>query len=109
MRNQSTSTVSNPFDLQALIAANGLSVEFAERAYRAWLDGIGRVQDETVQFLKDRADEDFAIVGTFVRCTTVTEAVDVQMQYTAKALSDFVTEGQKLGAIFNDVVRQTAP
>lgn len=109
MTTQSASTVSNPFDIGAFFDVNGRSVEFAEKTYRAWLDGIGRAQNETVRFLKDRAVEDFATVGNFARCTTVSELVDLQTQYATKALSDFVSEGQKIGAIINDAMRQSAP
>lgn len=109
MTTQPTSTAANPFDMQALREMNSHSVEFAEKAYHAWLEAIGRAQGETVKFLKDRAAVDFAAVGDLTRCTTVSEIVDVQTQYMAKALSDFVSEGQKLGAIFNDTVRQSAP
>lgn len=109
MANQSASTASNPFDIRAFFDVNGHSVDFAEKTYRAWLDVVGRAQNETVRFLKDRAAEDFATVGSLARCTTVSQFVDLQTQYATKAVSDFVSEGQKLGAILNDAVRQSAP
>jgi len=109
MTAQPGKTVANPFDMQALLEANGCSAESTERAYRAWAEGIGRVQDETAQFLKNRATEDFAAVEKLARCATLPQMVELQTGYAIKALSDFVSEGQKLGAIFSDTVRKSAP
>ena len=94
-----------PVDMRALWDPNGKSIDYAERAYRAWLDAAGEMQYQAVEFLNDRLTKDSEAMERLGRCKTPVEAFNVQADYAGHALADFMLEGQKVIACFGKAAK----
>lgn len=84
-----------PVDIRSLWDMNGRS---AEKAYRVWLETVGQMQSETIQFLNNRIAKDAALMSRLGQCRTPVEVFNVQIDYASHALADCVNEGQKVAA-----------
>jgi hypothetical protein len=95
-----------PVDVGALWDMNGRSLDYAERAYRAWLDAAGEMQNETIDFLNSRLAKDSALIARLGQCKTPVEAFSVQADYAGHAFADIVNEGQKIAVCFGNAARE---
>jgi hypothetical protein len=97
-----------PMDVRALWGMNnGSSLEFAEKAYRAWLNGAGRIQNETIGFLNGRIEKNLAAARELTSCKTATEYFDVQAKYADAAVSDWIAQSQKMAQLLNELTIET--
>ena len=80
------------------------TVEDAGRACRAWVDGAQQMQAEAVEFFNGRVGKDMAMLSELAKCTTPTEAFEVETRYGSEALSDYVAESQRMMALFGHAV-----
>jgi len=94
--------------MRVLWDMNGMSYELAEKAYRAWLAGAGRIQNEALGFLNGRLEKGLVTARELGNCRTATEYFEVQAKYTEHAVTDWIAESQKMIELFGDVARKTA-
>jgi hypothetical protein len=92
-----------PVDVRSLWDINGKS---AETTYRAWLETVGQMQTETIQFLNIRIAKNAALLARLGQCRTPADVFNVQADYASHAFIDFVNEGQKVAARFEKVAAQ---
>ena len=67
-----------PVDLRVLWDMNGTSFELAEKAYRAWVAGAGRIQNETIGFLNGRFEKNLETARVLSNCKSASEYLEVQ-------------------------------
>lgn len=96
-----------PFDARMLWDANGKSLNYAERAYRAWLDAAGEIQSETFGFLNSRFAKDSAAIARLGQCQTPAELINAQTEYAQSALADFMSESQKIAACLGNAAKKS--
>jgi len=89
-----------PVDARTLWDMNGRSVEYVEKAYRAWLEAASEMQSEALDFLNARLTKDAAMMARFGRCKTPVEAFNLQAEYAGSTFVDLVNEGQKIAEHF---------
>jgi hypothetical protein len=87
---------------------NGVSYELAEKTYRAWLAGAGRIQNEALGFLNDRLEKGLETARELGNCRTPNEYFEVQAKYTDREVTDWIAESQKMIELFGEVARKTA-
>ncbi len=95
-------------DMRVLWDMNGVSYEIAEKAYRAWLAGAGRIQNEALGFLNGRLEKGLETARELGNCRTPTEYFEVQAKFTDDAVTDWLAESQKMFELFGEVARKTA-
>jgi len=83
-------------DAYGMLGMQPMPFEFAEKAYRAWLDSAQSAQAEAVDFVNTRAGKDMAVLSEWARCTTPTDALEVQARYASEAMSDYVAQSQRM-------------
>jgi hypothetical protein len=105
MTNPSEFFPSFPVDVRAFWDMNGKSFDYAEKAYRAWLEAAGEMQSEAIAFLNDRLAKDSATMVRLGRCKSPLEVLNVQAEYAGHAFADLVNESQKIAASFSKVAR----
>jgi Phasin protein len=88
--------VAVPMDAYGLLGMQPMPFEFAEKAYRAWLDSAQSIQAEAAEFASARAGKDIAVLSEWARCTTPTDALEIQARYTSEAMSDYVAQSQRM-------------
>ena len=108
MKHDTHAEVPKPFDVYALFGTPGLPFGDAEAAYRAWLDDAKAIQAEATEFFNARVGKDMAAFTDWVQCKSPTEALELQARYATDALSDYVTEGQKMLALASRIRGRTA-
>jgi hypothetical protein len=89
------------FDLPSLWDMNAKPLDFAQRAYTAWVDAATEMQSHAAEFLNNRLAMDSAAVTKLAQCSTPLEILGVQADYAREAFADFVTEGQKIANWFS--------
>ncbi len=94
-------------DMRVLWDTSGTSFELAEKAYRAWLTGAGRIQNETLGFLNGRFEKGLEIARELSNCKTATEYLEVQAKYADSAMSDWLEEGQKMVQLLGEFAKET--
>jgi hypothetical protein len=87
-----------PVDVRALWDVNGKSFDYADKAYRAWLDAAGEMQSQAIAFLHDRLTKDSAAVTRLGQCRTPVEVLSVQAEYAGNMFADLISESQKIAA-----------
>ena len=98
-----------PVDVRALWDVNGKSLDYAEKAYRAWLDAAGEMQSQAIAFLNDRLEKDTASVTRLGRCRTPVEVMSVQAEYAGNMFADLINESQKMAEYFGKAAKFGAP
>jgi len=88
---------------------NGEGFGYAERAYRAWVETAGRIQGDTMEFVRNRLEKDAAAVAELGRCRNAVQAFNVQFAYARDAFADFVGESTRMATLLGDVTRETMP
>jgi len=107
MANRTDLFTSFPFDVRMLWDINGKSFNYAEKAYRAWLDAAGEIQSEAVGFLNDRFAKDSAAIARLGQCRTPADVINAQAEYAQHALEDFMSEGQKIAACLGNAAKKS--
>jgi Phasin protein len=93
-----------PVDARVLWDMNGKSLDYAEKAYRMWLQAAGEMQGNAMAFLHGRLEKDVAAMTRCGRCKTPAELLNVQADYAGHMFADLVSEGQKIVACLNKAV-----
>jgi hypothetical protein len=96
-----------PFDVRMLWDINGKSLDYAEKAYRAWLDAAGEIQSEAVGFMNSRFAKDSAAIARLGQCQTPAEVLNAQGEYAQQALADFMSGSQKIAACLGNAARKS--
>jgi len=91
----------NPFDVWRMFGVEGSQFNFAETAFRAWLDGAQRVQAEATEFFNVRSGKDMAALSELIQCKTPAEALEMQARYAGDAMSDLVAQSQRMFALMS--------
>ena len=99
-------TSPSPFDVRVLWDVNGRSLEFAERTYRAWLDGTLRMQNEAMDFCRTSAGKNWAAASDIAKCATAAEAFEMQTKYAQESFTDLLGEGRKMVDMFGELVKE---
>jgi hypothetical protein len=68
--------------------------------YSEWLDDLGRVQKESIDFVRARLARDAEAAARMAACKTPTDLFEWQISYTKDAVEDYLRQGQKLGELF---------
>jgi len=95
MANPMEANKNNP-DVQPLWAWNDETVQFAERAYRSWLQGAETFQTQALEFWNAELHKSIEAMNEMARCQTAAEAFGVQTRYATEAMQGFFAEGQKV-------------
>jgi len=85
-----------PMDVYQMMGMQAPQFDFAQKACRAWLDGAQSLQAEATEFVNVRAGKDMAALSEWARCTSPTDALEVQSRYASEALADYVAGGQRM-------------
>ena len=108
MANQRTDPFASfPFDVRMLWDINGKSLDYAETAYRAWLDAAGEIQTEAVGFLNSRFAKDSAAIARLGQCQTPADVLDAQAEYAQSALADFMSESQRIATCLGNAAKKS--
>jgi len=105
MMNRNEFFSSFPVDVRALWDINGKSFDYAEKAYRAWLEAAGEMQTQAIAFLNDRLAKDSEAITRLGRCRSPAEVLSVQADYAGHVFADLVNESQKIAASFGKFAR----
>ena len=108
MMNRNEFFPSFPVDVRALWDINGKSFDYAEKAYRAWLEAAGEMQTQAIAFLNDRLVKDSEAITRLGRCRSPAEVLSVQADYAGHVFADLVNESQKIAASFGKFARAGA-
>jgi hypothetical protein len=87
---------------------SGEACDYAEKAYRACLDGASGVQEHAFGFLRSRLAKDSAFLSDLGKCKTPVEAFNCQAAYAGDVVADFVDESVRMGTLLGDVARERA-
>jgi hypothetical protein len=96
MKHIAQAQVANPMDMFGMFGMQGPPFADAGTACRAWMDGAQSMQAEATEFLNARAGKDIAALTEWTRCTSPTEAFELQARYASEALSDYVAGSQRM-------------
>ena len=88
--------VAHPMDFYTMLGMQAPTLDFAQRAMRAWLDGAQVMQAEATEFVSARAGKDMAALSELAQCKTPTDALEMQARYASEALADYVAGSQKM-------------
>jgi hypothetical protein len=70
--------------------------DYAEQAFRAWLDGAQSMQAEATSFVSARAGKDMAALSELSRCKSPTDALEMQARYASEAMSDYAAGSRRM-------------
>lgn len=98
-----------PVDMRALWDMNGKSFDYADRAYRTWLEAAGEMQNQALAFLNVRLEKNTAAVTRLGQCKTPVEVLSVQAEYAGNMFADLVSESQKMAAYFGKAAKFGVP
>jgi hypothetical protein len=87
-----------PFDLASLWDSSANPLDYAQSAYKAWVDASAEMQNHSVEFLNSRLATDSAAIAKFVQCRTPLEILGVQADYARQVFAELVAETQKIAA-----------
>ena len=96
MKHVTNAQSANPMDVYGMMGMQPLPFDYAGNAWRAWLDGAQSMQAEATEFVNARAGKDMAALSDLARCTSPTEALEMQARYASEALSDYVAGSQRM-------------
>ena len=85
-----------PMDVYQMMGMQAPPFDYAEKACRAWIDGAQSMQAEATEFVSARAGKDMAALSELARCTSPTDALEMQARYASEALSDYVAGSQRM-------------
>lgn len=96
MKHDTHAEVATPMNVYSMLGMQPPTLDFAERAMRAWFEGAQSLQAEATEFVSARAGKDMAALSEWTHCTTPTDALEMQARYASEALADYVAETQRL-------------
>ena len=96
MKHDTHAQAATPMGVFTMLGMQAPPFDVAEKAYRAWLDGAQLMQAEATEFVNARAGKDMAALSELARCTTPTDALEMQARYAGEALADYLAESQKM-------------
>jgi hypothetical protein len=100
--------VANPMDDYGILGMHAPPFDFAETAFRAWLEGAQSMQAEATEFVSARAGKDMAALSEWTRCKTPTDALEMQARYASEALSDYVAGSERMIKLLTGAVERGA-
>src|SRR5690348_618502 len=74
----------------------GESLDYAERAYRSWLQGAESVQAKAMTYWTTEVQKGIDAMSQIAKCETAAEAFGVQTRYATEAIQDFLVESGKV-------------
>jgi hypothetical protein len=74
-------------------------IESLMSRYSAWLEDLGRVQQESLDFLRERLTRDAEAAARMADCKTPADLFEWQFGYTKEAVEDYVRQGRKITAL----------
>ena len=83
-------------DVQALWVWNDDTMQFAERAYRTWLQGAETIQSQALDFWNTELQKGLDAMNQIAKCQTAAEAFGVRTRYATEAMQGLFAEGQKV-------------
>jgi hypothetical protein len=86
----------NDPDVHALWAWNDGTMQFAERAYRSWMQGAETIQSHALDYWSTELQKSIEVMNEMAKCQTAAEAFGVQTRYATEAMQGFIAEGQKV-------------
>jgi hypothetical protein len=95
MANQ-TGTRGTHADVRTLWGFNGDTLDYAERAYRSWLQGAESVQANAMNYWSNELQKGIEAMNQMAKCETAAEAFGVQTRFATEAMQDFFAESQKV-------------
>ena len=75
------------------------NVESMMNQYTTWLGELGRVQQESIEFMRARLTRDMEAAARLAACKTPTEMFECQLTFTKDAVEDYVRQGQKITSL----------
>lgn len=78
----------------------------AARLYMAWLEGLGDIGSEAMQFVSERIAEDVKTQHEIMHCKNAAEVIAIQRRFLQKALDQYVAEGGKLMKMSSEIVQE---
>lgn len=96
MKHDTHAEVATPMNVYSMLGMQPPTLDFAERAMRAWFEGAQSLQAEATEFVSARAGKDMAALSEWSQCRTPTDALEMQARYAGEALADYLAEGQRM-------------
>jgi hypothetical protein len=96
MKHETHVEVATPGNVYTMLGMQPPTLDFAERAMRAWFEGAQSLQAEATEFISARAGKDMAALSEWSHCATPTDALEMQARYASEALADYVAETQRM-------------
>lgn len=78
----------------------------AARLYLAWMEGLGDIGSEAMQFVAERIAEDVKTQHEILHCKNPAEIMAIQRRFLQTALDQYVAEGGKLMKMSNEIVQE---
>lgn len=97
-----------PFDFEALSRAGTTAMNSFLTSNAKLLEAGGAVNAELFDFVGRRLAKDAAVGETLIDCRSIDEACEVYADFMQTSMADYVAEMQKLFAIGEDVLSDTA-
>jgi hypothetical protein len=91
-----TDTHSAPSDVRALWGFDGETLDYAERAYRSWMEGAESVQSKAMSYWSAEVQKGIDAMNEMAKCQSAAEAFGIQTRYATEAMQDFFEEGRKV-------------
>jgi hypothetical protein len=82
-----------------MFAFDAASIESVMQQYTAWMEDIGRVQQESLEFVRSRLERDAQAAARMAECKTPAELMEWQISFTKDAVEDYVRQGQKITSL----------
>lgn len=93
---------------QAMWSQNGPSMDMFINAYENWTSDWARMQDESLRFFQRRMTCNLENATKLATCKSPAEALEMQMRFAGDALSDYMSEGQKMASLFSHATQGAA-
>lgn len=93
---------------QAMWSQSGPSMDMLLNAYENWTSDWARMQDESLRFFQRRMSCNLENATKLATCKSPAEALEMQMRFAGDALSDYMSEGQKMASLFSHATQGVA-
>ncbi len=91
---------------QTMWSWNGPSIDTFFNAYENWAGDMARMQDESLRFLRRRMSRNLENATSLATCKSPADALELQMRFAGDAISDYMSEGQKMVSLFGRAAAQ---
>ena len=72
------------------------NLESVMQQYTTWLEELGRVQQESLEFMRARLARDAEAAARMAECKTPADLMQWQISYTKDTVEDYMRQGQKI-------------